>query len=90
MAKELAKLGANLEASDESWGNTPLAWCCWWGNAETAEVLINAGADLKQFDRMAKNCKTNNKHPRGTMEDFDRIIQLVVEAKKTAAEGLEN
>ena len=88
VAKQLAMLGANLEASDESWSNTPLAWCCWWGNAETAEVLINAGANLKQFETMAQNCKQNNKHPRGTIEDFDKITQLVLEAKKAAMDGL--
>jgi len=85
VVKKLADMGADLEASDESWGNTPLAWCCWWGNADVAEVLVAAGAETKHFATMAESSKSSNPRPRGTIEDFDRIIQCIEDAKKNAA-----
>lgn len=84
VVKKLIELGANMEAVDESWKNTPLAWCCWWGNYEAAEVLVKAAAKLKHFDDMALNSKKKNKRPRGQLEDFDRIAQLIKEAKEKA------
>ena len=84
VASILVKRGADLEASDESWQNTPLAWCCWWGNAEVAEILIDAGAETKNFAKMA--AIRNNPRPRGTPEDFDRIVELIEAAKKKAEE----
>ena len=85
VAEELLQSGADMEVSDESWQNTPLAWCCWWGNAEVAEVLIKAGAEIKNYERMAASSKNNNKSPRGSAEDFDKIVQLIEEAKKKTA-----
>jgi hypothetical protein len=82
VAKELVRLGANLEASDESWENTPLAWCCWWGNAEVAEILIDAGAKTKHYANMAASSKTNNRSPRGKPEDFDRIVERIHAAQQ--------
>lgn len=84
VTKMLIELGADMEASDEAWQNTPLAWCCWWGNAETAEVLIDAGALTKHYERMAASSKKTNPRPRGKPEDFDRIIELIKAAKKAA------
>ncbi|EMI54941.1 hypothetical protein RSSM_03607 [Rhodopirellula sallentina SM41] len=85
VTKELIRLGADMEASDESWQNTPLAWCCWWGNPDVAEVLVNAGAKTKHYARMAASSKTQNRSPRGTPEDFDRIVELIEAAQAAAA-----
>jgi len=81
VTKELVRLGADMEASDESWQNTPLAWCCWWGNPEVAEVLIKAGAKTKQYAKMAASSKTSNRSPRGAPKDFDRIVELIEAAQ---------
>ena len=84
VAEELVQAGADLEVSDESWQNTPLAWCCWWGNLEVAEVLLKAGAQTKHYAKMAASAKKNNRSPRGSMEDFDKIAKLIEETKRKA------
>ncbi|EMI40372.1 ankyrin repeat domain-containing protein [Rhodopirellula sp. SWK7] len=86
VTKELIRLGANMEASDESWQNTPLAWCCWWGNPEVAEVLVDAGAKTKHYARMVASSKTQNRSPRGTPEDFDRIVEIIEAAQAAPVE----
>jgi len=83
VAEELIQAGADLEARDETWQNTPLAWCCWWGNLEVAKVLVKAGAKTENLVQMAASSKHNNRTPKGTPEDFDEIVKLIVEAKKT-------
>jgi len=83
VADELIKAGADLEVFDESWQNTPLAWCCWWGNLEVAEVLVKAGAQTKDYAQMAASSKLTNQSPRGTKEDFDKIVKLIEDAQKS-------
>ncbi len=77
VAAKLIELGADIESEDFNWHNTPLRWCCWWGNADVAEVLINAGAQTKGAGKMAQSAKASNKSPKGLPEDFDKISSLI-------------
>lgn len=77
VAKALIRLGADLEAFDETWGNTPLAWCCWFANLETAKILIEAGADTQKFqNRSIPGSKRNFNSSKKTAQ-FNQIVELI-------------
>lgn len=86
VAAMLVKLGANLEAKDTNWGNTPLRWCCWWGVPEVAEVLMEAGADARGAAAMALSSKTNNPYTKRQPADYDLTIKVIEDhlAKRNA------
>ena len=57
-------MGADLEASEDSWDKTPLGICCVSGRAEIAKTLIDAGAKTtsggvkkREYSRPRKQCK---------------------------------
>ncbi len=77
VAAALVKLGADIEAKDSNWGNTPLRWCCWWGIPDVAEILMEAGADANGASAMARSSKTNNSFTKRTPEDFDRTVKVI-------------
>lgn len=58
VAAKLIELGADIEAKDSNWGNTPLRWCCWWGVPEVAKVLVEAGAATDGASEMARSSKS--------------------------------
>ena len=76
-AAMLVKLGADIEAKDSNWGNTPLRWCCWWGVPDVAEVLMQAGAKADGASAMASSSKTNNTFTQHPPEDFDRTVKII-------------
>jgi ankyrin repeat protein len=76
-AAMLVKLGADIEAKDSNWGNTPLRWCCWWGVPDVAEVLMRAGAKADGASAMASSSKTNNTFTQHPPEDFDRTVRII-------------
>ena len=76
-AAMLVKLGADVEAKDSNWGNTPLRWCCWWGVPDVAEVLMQAGAKADGASAMASSSKTNNTFTQHPPEDFDRTVKII-------------
>lgn len=76
-AAMLVKLGADIEAKDPNWGNTPLRWCCWWGVPDVAEVLMQAGAKADGASAMASSSKTNNTFTQHPPQDFDRTVMII-------------
>ncbi len=77
VAAKLIELGAKIEAVDYNWRNTPLRWCCWWGNHEVGEVLLRAGVKTRGASRMAQNAKTGNPWTSRSKEDFDKLSKLI-------------
>jgi hypothetical protein len=77
-AAKLIELGADIEAKDVNWHNTPLKWCCWNGNRETAEVLLKAGANTTGASQMALNGATGNRSTGRTAEDF-KVLSLMID-----------
>ena len=81
VAAKLIELGADIEATDYNWGNSPLRWCGWWGTHEVAAVLIEAGADPTGVSETAQVAKTANAAAGRRPEDFDAVSRLVDEYK---------
>lgn len=52
MIKVLIDLGANVNAMKDD-GTTPLMLCCFYGNAQEVELLINSGANIHAFNNQA-------------------------------------
>ena len=73
----LIKLGADIEAKDPNWGNTPLRWCCWWGVPDVARVLMEAGAEASSASALAESSKTNNTFTKRPPKDFDRTVKII-------------
>ncbi len=77
VAAKLIELGADIEARDSNWGNTPLRWCCWWDVPEFAKILVEAGAASDGASAMARSSKTQNTFTRRPPEDYDRIVKII-------------
>ncbi|MFK8111935.1 MAG: hypothetical protein AB8B91_07020, partial [Rubripirellula sp.] len=77
VAAKLLELGAEIEAKDWNWGNSPLRWCGWWGTDKVAEVLLKAGAEIGNTGRAAQASKTSNGSRTRPDADFDRVTELV-------------
>ena len=87
VAKELVQLGADLEASEDSWDKTPLGICCVAGQAEIAKTLIDAGAKTssggikkREYARLATNAKKKCSPERAA--DYDKILELISQANE--------
>ena len=86
VAKELVRLGADLEASDDSWDKTPLGVCCVRGRPEIAKILIDAGAKTssggavtREYERIASAAKSQ--YGLSRTEDYDQILDLISSAQ---------
>ena len=82
VAKELVQLGADLEASEDSWDKTPLGICCVQGRVEIAKTLIDGGAKTssggvkkREYARLATNGKKQSSPERAA--DYDKILELI-------------
>ena len=96
VAKELVQLGADLEASEDSWDKTPLGICCVQGRAEIAKTLIDAGAKTtsggvkkREYTRLATSAKMQSR-PEQAVE-YEKILKLIsaAQAKKTETKAPE-
>ena len=47
--------GAELEAQDDTYGNTPLILASLYGNKDIVEMLLKAGADVQAINKEGKN-----------------------------------
>jgi len=72
--RELLDMGADKEAVSEVLGETPLIWCCANGHAETAELLLNSGAN-----REARNSDGMTSLIIASMKGYTEIVKLLLE-----------
>ena len=79
VAAKLIELGADVEAKDHNWGNTPLRWCCWWGTHQVVPILLEARAEFAGASRMAQGAKTGNQMAKGREDDYDKVSQIIDE-----------
>ena len=82
--KELIRLGADLEATDDSYLKGPLGYCCLNGYPEIAEILIEAGAQTKRLANLARNSK--KRYGNESSEEYDRVADLILKAQEAQSE----
>ena len=82
VAKELVRMGADLEASDDSWDRTPLGVCSNSGRPEIAKTLIDAGAKTssggvktREYARIATAAK--HRYTDARVRDYDKILEYL-------------
>ena len=86
VCKTLIEAGADVEAVDYNWENTPLAWACIQGRKEVAKVLIEGGANIDGYESLAQSGKSSRGWPFRSAEDFDAIIQAIRERRSREKE----